>query len=241
MATIATGMFPVGSAVNQIRSLVYITNFDSRTVSVISVGTNSVVATVQLAAKPFGIAVNPAGTRAYVGLNDGTVSVIDTLTNSIIANFLVGTTSLSGIAVDSSGRFAYLADFSAQMIRVIDFINLNVVADIALAGRPFAVAIHPNGTVRLRYDARQQRRRACTVGHRYGNQYACRDYRYRTHSTWRSGQPGWHLGLCGNHQLCCKHLSVIAISTETNTIVGSVTTAPGSFTVGFHPDGSRRM
>src|SRR5437667_12834706 len=49
----------------------YITNFGSASVSVIDTATNTVVATVPVGAAPFGVAVNRAGTRAWVADADG--------------------------------------------------------------------------------------------------------------------------------------------------------------------------
>ena len=67
------------------------TNLVSGTVSVIDTATNTVVATVPVES-PGGVAVNPAGTFAYVasGAADGIVSVIDTATNTVVATVPVG-------------------------------------------------------------------------------------------------------------------------------------------------------
>ena len=61
------------------------------TVSVINTATNLLVATVTVGVNPAGIAINPAGTFAYVAINAGnTVSVIDTATNLMVATVTVG-------------------------------------------------------------------------------------------------------------------------------------------------------
>ena len=53
----------------------------------IDTATNMVVATVPVDSTPFGVAVNPDGTRVYVanssGGNTGTISVIDTAANRV--------------------------------------------------------------------------------------------------------------------------------------------------------------
>jgi len=55
----------------------YVTNFPDGTVSVIDAATNTVVATIPVGNEPFGVAVTPDGTQAYVvNLADNTVSVI---------------------------------------------------------------------------------------------------------------------------------------------------------------------
>ena len=45
----------------------YITNFSSNSVSVIDAATNGVVSTISVGNGPQPVAVNPAGTRVYVG------------------------------------------------------------------------------------------------------------------------------------------------------------------------------
>lgn len=236
-ATIETGSYPVGSAVSQLRSLVYITNYNSRTVSVISVATNTVVATVPLAARPGGIAVNAAGTRAYVALQDGTVSVIDTATNSVTATFPVGTSQLNGIVVDPSGKFAYAADFTPKMIRVIDLTNLRVLTSVALAGNPFAVAVHPNG--RFVYVTTENTNvRTVAVIDTTTNAIAATVDTPVTALGIAVNPAGTSVYVV-NTNFVTNSASITAISTATNAIVASVPAAHGSFTVGFHPDGSR--
>ena len=70
----------------------YIANSNSDTVSVIDTASNTVTATVAVGTQPFGVAVNPAGTRVYVtNLSSNTVSVIDTASNTVVATVAVGT------------------------------------------------------------------------------------------------------------------------------------------------------
>jgi len=70
----------------------YIANYGSDNVSVIDTSTNAVVATIAVGTRPYGVAVNPTGTRVYV-TNEGSdnVSVIDTSTNNVVATVAVGT------------------------------------------------------------------------------------------------------------------------------------------------------
>ena len=60
-------------------------------VSVIDTATNTVIATIPVGVAPFGVAVTPDGTRAYVAnVGSDTVSVIDTATNTVTATIPVG-------------------------------------------------------------------------------------------------------------------------------------------------------
>ena len=70
------------------------------TVSVIDTATNSVAATISLgiSQNPFGVAITPDGTRAYVTISfpNNFVSVIDTATNTVVATIPVGVGSNRG-------------------------------------------------------------------------------------------------------------------------------------------------
>src|SRR5438105_1116204 len=68
VATIPFGSNPRGLAIDSNGSSVYVTNFGSGTVSVIDVATNTVIGSpIDVGFHPYGIAVNPSGTRLYVG------------------------------------------------------------------------------------------------------------------------------------------------------------------------------
>ena len=57
---------------------------------------------------PFGVAVNPAGTLAYVAnLAGNSVSVINLATNAVIATIGVGASPF-GVAVNPAGTLAYV-------------------------------------------------------------------------------------------------------------------------------------
>ncbi len=78
-----------------------------------------VTATVTVGNQPVGVAVNPAGTFAYVANNsDSTVSVINLATNTVTATIPVGSSPF-GVAVNSDGTFAYVTDESGNAVSVI--------------------------------------------------------------------------------------------------------------------------
>jgi len=69
-------------------------NAGDSTVSVIDTATNTVVATIPVGLDPFGVAITPDGTRAYVTINgDNTVSVFDTTSNTVAATGINSRTS----------------------------------------------------------------------------------------------------------------------------------------------------
>ena len=124
----------------------YVTNFTSATVSVIDIGTNTVVATVPVGSLPRRLAITPDGTRAYVGnQSSNTVSVIDIGTNTVVATVPVGNTPI-GVAITPDGSRAYVTNVSSNTVSVIDIGMNTVVAIVPFGGQPLGVAITPDGT-----------------------------------------------------------------------------------------------
>jgi YVTN family beta-propeller protein len=103
--------------------------------------------------KPFGVAITPDGTRAYVtNSNDNTVSVIDT-TNMLVGSPITVGFTPQGVAITPDGKRAYVTNFSA-LANTVSVIDTNpasptynsVVATVAVGTEPFEVAITPDGT-----------------------------------------------------------------------------------------------
>ena len=92
-----------------------------------------------------------AQTFAYVtNQSDGTVSAIDTATNTVVANITVGVIPV-GVAITPDGTQAYVANFGSHFVSdgtvsVIDTATNTVVATIPVGANPFGVAITPDGT-----------------------------------------------------------------------------------------------
>ena len=101
------------------------------------------VATIAVGGGPGSVAVNPAGTRAYV-TNSGsdTVSVVDTATNTVVATPPVGDAS-GAVAINPAGTRVYVT--GSDTLSVIDTTTNNVVATIAVGEDPTAVAFNPAG------------------------------------------------------------------------------------------------
>jgi len=133
--------------------MAYIANSGSNNVSVIDSSTNSVVALIPVGNKPYGVAVNPSGTRVYVSNSGGnSVSVIDTSTNTVVATVAVGS-SPKGVAINPAGTRVYVANFNSNSVSVIDtstnsVINtffVNIPNDSRVGG-PSDIAINSTGT-----------------------------------------------------------------------------------------------
>ena len=89
--------------------LVYVTHYYDGKVSLIDMGTGVSLATITVGGNPWGIAITPNGTRAYVA-NDtvSEIAVIDTASNTVSKSIPVGGRS-RGIVVSPDGARVYVA------------------------------------------------------------------------------------------------------------------------------------
>ncbi len=132
---------PFAIAITPNGQYAYVTNFGSNnfspvgtTVSVVNIGSNTIVDTIALGVQPAGVAIAPDGSVAYVsnyntvyggvGFTDlisgqGTVNIIDLQTNTVIAPLIEVGSSPSAIAVSPNRQFAYVTDYSSNAVSVI--------------------------------------------------------------------------------------------------------------------------
>ena len=97
-ATIAVGTSPSGVAYDGTN--IYVTNFNSASVSVINPTTNTVTTTIAVGTRPFGVAYD--GTNIYVTNNgSNSVSVINPATNTVTTTIGVGSLPY-GVAYDGT-------------------------------------------------------------------------------------------------------------------------------------------
>lgn len=81
--------------------------------------------------------------NAYItNQGDGTVSVIDTATNTVTATIPVGSSSEPfGVAVTPDGSKVYVADYGGDTVSVIDAASNTVTATIPVGADPTAFGI----------------------------------------------------------------------------------------------------
>ncbi|RPE37315.1 YVTN family beta-propeller protein [Streptomyces sp. Ag109_O5-1] len=103
--------------------------------------------TVPVGNFPTGVAINSAGTLAYVANEgDDSVSVIDTATNAVIATINVGSSPF-GVAVTPDGAFVYVTNVASDSVSVIDTATNAVTDTVSVGISPFGIAINAAGTL----------------------------------------------------------------------------------------------
>src|ERR1700752_902503 len=93
-------------------------------------GTAMRVVTLALFLVVFGAGAALAQTRGYVAnAGDGTVSVIDPLTNTVVAT-IPGGSAPRAVAVTPNGAFAYVANSGSNNVSVISAVTNTVVGTV---------------------------------------------------------------------------------------------------------------
>ncbi|MCS5719344.1 cell wall-binding repeat-containing protein [Herbiconiux sp. CPCC 205763] len=169
---LAAGSNPNGIAVDQIAHRAYIANEGDGTVSIIDTTTDTVLTTIGhggatgIGDKPRGIAVDPVRHKAYVtqftiGTAEGTVAVVDTVTNrvtKVLPHAAAGGIGIgshpSHIAFDPVSSTAYAANTTDGTVSVIDTVS-DLVTEVighdsstGIGASPYGLAIDP-GTQRV--------------------------------------------------------------------------------------------
>jgi YVTN family beta-propeller protein len=148
---ISQQVLPVVGGITEVGDLVlvplpgvaYVSNNGDDSVSVVSIETKEVIATIPVGDGPGPLAVVPDGSRVFV-VNQiaRTVSVIDTVAQSVIATIPVGNEPTQ-IVITRDGLRAYVANTSSASISVIDTVLNTVMETIPTPSAPSALAIHP--------------------------------------------------------------------------------------------------
>jgi YVTN family beta-propeller protein len=147
--TVSVGKKPQAIAYNPGNADIYVANTFSNTVSVINTlrnSNNNVIATIPVGNFPGnssnGIAYVPmhnGNDKMYVAnMGSGTVSVIDSSTNTLTHN-IKGFFNPSGIAYDSGNGNIYVTDRETNTVSVINILRNNVIATIPVGASPSAI------------------------------------------------------------------------------------------------------
>ncbi|WP_079075309.1 YncE family protein, partial [Mycobacterium tuberculosis] len=112
------GNGPSGVAVSPVTGLVFVTNFDSNTVSVIDPNTNTVTGSIPVGTGAYGVAVNPGGNIYVTNQFSNTVSVIDPATNTVTGSITDGN-GPSGVAVNPVTGVVYVTNSLDDTVSVI--------------------------------------------------------------------------------------------------------------------------
>lgn len=148
IGTVAGWRNPEGVAVRAASpNEIYVADTDSNTVAWFLAGGTTTVS-IPVGAHPSGIALSPAGTRAYVAnQGDDTVSVIDTTTKAVISTIVHASfASPYGVAVSPDGTKVYVTNSGSNTVSVISTASNTVTNTIPVGNVPKGISFNPQGT-----------------------------------------------------------------------------------------------
>lgn len=145
IAEVAVGDTPEGVAAGF--GVLYVTNDAANSVSVYREIDFQPLTTIPVGAGPIAVAVSPDGRRAVVGNDpDGTVSIIDTSMQTVLASQSVGTNP-AGIAITPDSGVAVVANSTSGTVSVVPLRSgpgiPESIQTIPLPGSPAGVAVTP--------------------------------------------------------------------------------------------------
>ncbi len=124
----------------------YVAHADAMQMAWLDVGTEAVIASIDLPRRPNGLALSADGKRLYTscGGPDGVVAVIDVASRKIIRQIPAGHTP-SGLAVTPNGQTLYVCNRFDNDVSIIDPSTGRQLARIATGREPIDAAVTPDG------------------------------------------------------------------------------------------------
>src|SRR6266404_4946810 len=114
----------------------------------IAIATNTVIKTISVGAgaNPIWVTISPDGSRAYISnQSGGTISVIDTASNTILTNFPIGSLPFHS-AFSRDGRFLWVSVQGEGVVKLVDPNTNTIVSSIPAGPVPRGIAFTPDGS-----------------------------------------------------------------------------------------------
>ncbi len=139
--TIKVGTKPYGVAYDSGKGEIFVANYGSNTVSVISDSTNAVVATINVGNSPIGVAYDSSKGEVFVA-NEGSksVSVISDSTNALVTTISNVGNLPWGVAYDSNMSEIFVANCGDDTVSVISDSTNAVLKTVNVGSSPWGVA-----------------------------------------------------------------------------------------------------
>jgi YVTN family beta-propeller protein len=139
--TVAVGACPETVTASPDGAYLYITHYDTCSVSAVNLTTGDVT-TVALRDAPLAVVFTPDSGHAYLR-NVRSVTVIDTTTND--ADDIDTADLPRGLQLSPDGKRAYITNFGDRTLSVVDTITDSVATTVDVSGYPEVVAVSPDG------------------------------------------------------------------------------------------------
>jgi RHS repeat-associated protein len=134
---------PHSIAINPFTNQAVVTSIWPNQVSVIDLGTRTVLSNIPVGRTPLGVAIDPELNLALVSsVFNNTISVIDLNKDQVVKKIPVGEIPL-GIAVDGESHIGLVANFQDNSVSAIDLQTYRILKKIRVGEGPIDIAIDP--------------------------------------------------------------------------------------------------
>jgi len=142
---IDVGIIPKIIAVSPDEKLVFVANWNSYDISVISTESYQVIKTIEVGAIPRGVEFTPDGKYAYVcNFGGSTISKIDINSLEVVSTINEVGYKPRDIVISSKGDYAYFSAFGDGYLRKLDLQNDEVVDKLKIGTQPRSVCMTNN-------------------------------------------------------------------------------------------------
>ena len=142
---IGIGRHPAHVIIDSQGSLVYVTQAEDNTLSVVDVAQRKVVREIKTGKSPHGLRMSPDGREIYVAnTGDNSVSVIDVARAKEVARIPVGKAPAQ-VGFTPDGRRVYVSSTVENSVAVVDTKQRKRIATIPVGRKPIQVFATPNG------------------------------------------------------------------------------------------------
>lgn len=142
---IDVGIIPKIIAVSPDEKLVFVANWNSYDISVISTESYQVIKTIKVGAIPRGVEFTPDGKYAYVcNFGGSTISKIDVASLEVISTIKNVGYKPRDMVISSTGDYAYFSAFGDGYLRKLDLLTDEVVDKIKIGTEPRSVCMTNN-------------------------------------------------------------------------------------------------
>lgn len=142
------GSAPYGVAVSEDGTKVYVVNELKNSISVIDVAAGRVTGTIPVPGGPSKITMSPDGSLLWAPAANGTIHIIDTLTNTV-STTVAGIANPVAVAFNPTGTRAYVTSAPPSQpgaVVVVDTSNYTIGPRIAVGTNPYSITLSPGGT-----------------------------------------------------------------------------------------------
>jgi YVTN family beta-propeller protein len=121
---VKTGRMPCATALDTVRRLLYVANYEDDTVTVINPAQGRAIATIPVGPHPQAIVADPQANLIYVAnMHGDSISVIDGAQKKVVATLNAGHHPYA-LTVDTQNGTVYAADFDADAVTAVDVRDL---------------------------------------------------------------------------------------------------------------------